>query len=48
LSLRLVSTPVLLALVALVPLVALVRTALGAIRAWGGRARGVLWFGRMR
>jgi hypothetical protein len=48
LSLRLVSTPVLLAPAALVPLVALVRTALGAIRAWGGRARGVLWFGRMR
>jgi hypothetical protein len=49
LSLRLVLTPVLLVRVASVPVVAaLVLTALGTIHAWGARARGVLWFGRMR
>jgi hypothetical protein len=48
LSLRLVLTPVPLARVALVLALALVLTALGTIHAWGARARGVLWFGRMR
>jgi hypothetical protein len=48
LNLLLVLTPVFLAPTALVPVVAPVRTAPGAIHAWGARARGVLWFGRMR
>jgi hypothetical protein len=48
LSLRLVLTPVPLVPVALVPVAALVRTALGAVHSLGERARGVLWFGRMR
>ena len=48
LSLRLVLTPVPSAPVALVPAVVPVLTALGTIHAWGARARGVLWFGRMR
>jgi hypothetical protein len=51
-SLRLVLMPLPLGRVALVPVLlvpaALVLTVPGAIRAWGARARVVLWFGRMR
>ena len=48
LSLRLALMPVALMPAAWVPAPASVPAVLGAIHAWGERARGVLWFGRMR
>jgi hypothetical protein len=45
---RVALAPTALVPAALVPAVALALTALGTIHVWDARARGVLWFGRMR